>query len=722
LALEQEGKVEQCEALLVPQIDKLGDTEGARILGQHYVNQGKYDEAYSLLSNYCQTRLVQYRDAEKAFTDAWKTAQQAAFEELKKKGKGDPLYERYQRASEQEREEIVDEFIGNALKNDPLVARQRDVMRRQSRVVPVALDFGVVQLHRAQAIAYPRLRKAELQLAEETFLTIGNAVGDSDEFKLNMGKVNYWLGKHDEGKKLLDDILQRNASDFRVKFAVARTLREVGAEVESRNLIDKLYNEEKDEEDKYVAAEYRSLLRNDLDDEILWLSRARPGKPSVKASLAAARGHKAMLEDNEEAAERELRQAAELYASFPESAGAMNDASLCYNSLYQLRGKVDDIGQAARLLEKAVALKPDDSTLIINAASQQWDLAIAQVTASKLDPRVVRLGGRDAVLGYLYRDSIGRDQIVGQFRQHPATTKAIQYFERGILLAPKRRPNYVEAADLFDVLDDVPAQERLLRQIREAQPDTRETVQDSLKSISGENDEKTAKLFNAHQSKIRRLVDSWRSAPPSDERQASLAAGLAILSNSLIGKAVLKNQQVNPDEIVRLAEQAVEVQSSSMADRTLSGAYLFRAHTQLAKSNRDYQRLTKSFQPILPPHYILALGLEDAKIRPAILAHADFKRATKLIEDIGERFPKTGSIDYWMVLRFVDPSAGEAAAQRVREDRSSRLDSQIAVLLHPASPYKALSGSWRLRSEGKDAEAKAVMQELTDYGVKWPQQ
>ena len=55
----------------------------------------------------------------------------------------------------------------------------------------------------------------------------GNAVGDSDEFKLNMGKVNYWLGKQDEGKKLLDDILQRNAGDFHVKYAVARTLRDV---------------------------------------------------------------------------------------------------------------------------------------------------------------------------------------------------------------------------------------------------------------------------------------------------------------------------------------------------------------------------------------------------------------------------------------------------------------------------------------------------------------
>ena len=54
-----------------------------------------------------------------------------------------------------------------------------------------------------------------------------------------------------------------------------------------------------------MAAEFRSLIRKDLDDEILWLTRARQGNPNVKASLAMARGHKAMLEDNDETAERD---------------------------------------------------------------------------------------------------------------------------------------------------------------------------------------------------------------------------------------------------------------------------------------------------------------------------------------------------------------------------------------------------------------------------------
>src|SRR5205823_14841507 len=196
------------------------------------------------------------------------------------------------------------------------------------------------------------------------------------------------------GKKLLDDILQRNAGDFHVKYAVARTLREVGAEVDSRALLEQLYNEEKDENNKYVAARFRSVIRKDLDDEILWLSRARQGDPAVKASLAMARGNKAREESNDEAAVRELQEAAELFISFPETSGSLNDASLCYNGLFYVRGKIEDLSQAARLLEKAVALEPDDSVLMINAASQQFDLAVAQASAGQIDPRFIRYCGR----------------------------------------------------------------------------------------------------------------------------------------------------------------------------------------------------------------------------------------------------------------------------------------------------------------------------------------
>ena len=188
------------------------------------MSQGKYNEAYSLLSNYCQTRLLQYREAEKSFNDAFKSG--AAVGPRRAEKKNARATRSMTAINGRTNKNRIKSSMNSSATHSrrSLVARNREELRRQSRSSGGA-DFGVVQLHRAQAIADPRLRKAELQLAEETFLAIGNAVGDSDEFKLNMAKVNYWLGKHDEGKKLLDDILQRNANDFRVKYAVANAAR-----------------------------------------------------------------------------------------------------------------------------------------------------------------------------------------------------------------------------------------------------------------------------------------------------------------------------------------------------------------------------------------------------------------------------------------------------------------------------------------------------------------
>ena len=296
------------------------------------------------------------------------------------------------------------------MKNDPQVAKHRDALRQASRVVPVALDFGVVQLYRAQGLTNPAERKAELQRAEATFLSLGNAIGDTDEYKLNLGKVNYWLGKSQEGRKLLDEILSRAAGDFRLRMAVIETLREVGAETDARKLVEHMYNKETADDNKFEAAELRALLATDLDDEIAWLNRGRPGDPEIKASLSLARGQKGLRDGDEPLAEQNLRQAAELYTSFPESMASLNDAALCYGGLFHLRGQTDDLRQAARLLERAVSLKPDNSVLMINAADLNFDLALADACSSRIDLRLIHMVGRGGLLGFFYNDGAGRRQ------------------------------------------------------------------------------------------------------------------------------------------------------------------------------------------------------------------------------------------------------------------------------------------------------------------------
>ena len=719
LAVEQEGNFERCEALLTPLADKLAATEGARILGQRYVGQGKFNEAHALLAPYCESRLTQYRSAESAFQSAYEVAQRAAISELEA---DEAFRRRYEQAGPDEQERMVSEHVVAAIKSDSAVARHRESLRQSSRVVPVALDFGVVQLYRAQGLADPAERKAELERAEATFLAIGNAAGDTDEYKLNLGKVYYWLGKSVEGKKLLDEILARNAGDFQIRLAVVATLREVGAETEARKLVEQIYNEETDEDNRYRAAGLRALLFTDLDDEIEWLNRCRVSDPSIKASLALARGNKALQDRDDQAAEQELRQAATLYESFPESSSSLNNAALCYNSLFHVRGELADVRKAATMLERAVSLKPDNSTLMINAADMYYNLALAELCGEQIDLRLIRMSGGDSVLGYLYRDEAGRQRAIAQFKAQPALSKALQYFDKAILLAPKRGPNYAQAADIYATLDDEAALARLLRQMDDAQPDTADAVAETLKHLAGENDEKNAQAMSGMLVACRKFADHWQAAAAGEKRSRSLAAAQINVCGCLLGQSGLPNQTpADPDKIMRLAAEALQLHACSVSEQMQIAALLYRAHAQLVAKNPEYRAFADAYQRHLSSYETLIAGLDRERLRAAILANPDFQQAVTLNLQRSEQFPESAGSDDWMLARHVDAAATERIAKQLRGNKAAALASLIDARLYPASGRTALLRSWRLSAEGKAAEAPALFQRLAEHGVTWPQ-
>ena len=718
-ALEQEGDFERCEKLLLPLADKLADTEGARILGQRHLSQGKFNEAHALLAPYCKSRMAQYRAAEEAFEAAYKQAQETEINILER---NEAFRRRYDAASDEQRQQMVAEKIDEAVKNDPQVAKQRDALRQASRVVPVALDFGVVQLYRAQGLSDPAERKAELQQAETTFLSIGNAIGDTDEYKLNLGKVYYWLGKSKEGRKLLDEILFRAANNFELRMAVAQTLREVGAETDSRNLVEHIYNNATSDDHKYEAAELRALLFFDLDDEIAWLNRARPGDPDVKASLALARGQKGLQDGDEKAAEQNLRQAAELYTSFPESMSSLNDAALCYSGLFHSRGDTADLRQAARLLDRAVSLKPDNSVLMINAADLYFDVALADAFATQIDLRLIHSVGRGGLLGFFYRDGAGRDEVIARLKTSPALAKATQYFDKSILLAPKRGSNYDQASALYTLLDDNAALERILRQIDDAHPDTQETVTETLKYLAGDYDKKTAQTVATAQAASRKLVDHWRAAPAGDKRNRSLAAAQMAAWGALMAKSASPaDSPPDAEELLKLAEEALRTHECSMTEQTLISSLLYRVHAQNVAKSPAYRQFAQKYRRHLTPYETLLLALDQKPLAPAILAHADFKRAVELSKQRLARFPRAVAADDWMMLRYADPAAAEQIARRLGDGTLEGRESQIDLRLHPASSHFAVLESWRLQSTGRAGEATAVFQKLNKQGVRWPQ-
>src|SRR5205814_4714051 len=64
LIYENARELDQSYELLAPYRQRLGATEGARILGQHLLQGGQYEEAYGLLQPYVQARLDQLHQME----------------------------------------------------------------------------------------------------------------------------------------------------------------------------------------------------------------------------------------------------------------------------------------------------------------------------------------------------------------------------------------------------------------------------------------------------------------------------------------------------------------------------------------------------------------------------------------------------------------------------------------------------------------------------------
>src|SRR6185436_15425247 len=108
------------------------------------------------------------------------------------------------------------------------------------------------------------------------FLAIKGLAGGTDEYRLFLGQVYYWLGKSKEGKELFDQLLESKQRSYSALMALGRTLRDVGDMDGARNLVEEAYTAGKDNHEKYDAASMRAHVPKSLDDEIAWIKKSDP--------------------------------------------------------------------------------------------------------------------------------------------------------------------------------------------------------------------------------------------------------------------------------------------------------------------------------------------------------------------------------------------------------------------------------------------------------------
>jgi tetratricopeptide (TPR) repeat protein len=718
---QAQGDLARCEAVLAPHEARLGQLEGAAILGSIRANQGKYDPAYALLNPFVEARLGRLRAAEQEHADAVQRVQDRALNELNQGTTASFPFDRYHKAGQAEQAAMVQNYLDKAIKADPAVQATQQALAAEAPVISAALDLGTVLLHRAQGRADPAARKADLEKAEKTFLAIRGLAGESDQFRLYLGQVYYWLGKPGEGRKLFDDLLRAHQRDTALLQGVARVLREVGAVSEARTLIEEAYNKETDPAKKQAAAHFRSVLFTDLDDEILWLGRSGTGNPQVLASLSAARGNKAEREGKEGEAARQYRQALETYAKMAENPATLNNSALVHFALYHLDHDPEQYARGIDKLDRAIALKPGDSILLHNAAGVVLESALRDAIGPALDFKVLKRGADLDLLSFAYRDREGKQQVIARVRKHPGVLKARGYYEKLLVLAPKREDPYSQLAALHEYVRDVDGLRGLWQRLQGVELDLADKNRETLDFYAGKDDAKKLAEFKVALERQQGIVQSARKS-----RDRTFAVAAALLVRLQLG--VSGQLPPDADAAVRLAEEAHAAAPSAGTQGVLFSALFYRAHQSLAKSEPAYADLAARTRRSLGSTLLTWILGREGPLRARALAHPDVQRALALKVEQAAAFPDDMGPGTWALLRAAHPKEAARIAEDVRGTRAAeagRMDEikrSIDRVLSPLSANAALDSYWALLLAGKEKEGDDLLRSLAAKGVPLPVQ
>jgi tetratricopeptide (TPR) repeat protein len=712
---ESQDELDRCEKLLAPHAPRLGASEGARILGHIYASQGKFNEAHALLTPYANERLEKFQAAQTNYENALKASEQRALNGLQSGAAPGFNFNKYRSVPKDQQSAMITEYMINAIKNDPSLTPLREAVIKESNVVPVALDLGIVTLHRAQTQNDPAARKADLEQAEKTFLAVRGAVGESAQFRINLAQVYYWLGKHDEGKKLFDDVLASEKRGSDTLLHCAHILREVGINSEARKLAEEAYEKEPDQDKKYSAASMRALLRTDLDDEITWLSRANTSQPGVKASLCYSRGNKAISEGKDEEAAKQLRECVAIYAKQLDSSASLNNAALAYMSLFRVTGDRAELDRAGEMLDKAVGLEPSNALLLHNAADNILKTALRDVAGDAIDFKVLKIDGSVELLSHLYRDRASRDALRKRVRQHSGVVKARSYLDRLVVLSPKNIYSYTELSSLHGFTHDAVALRALAKRLEEVELDVADAGKRSLEYYAGKDEAR-------YRTEAKASTARWQGIMKNlgDRKDKTFALASVRLSGALLHEYGL-GLPADLNEAVRLAEQAHKAAPSRATYWGVVAALLTRATRDLAKTDKTFAAMAQKTRRSVDAAFLIPIALaKEGKTSEAVSANKDVQRVLELTLNSALEFKDEPSEWSWAMIQPVEPDEARKLAATWQADPLNRWERSINAKLAPYSATTALTVYWSHRMTGDDAKAKAALKEFAARKVPLP--
>ncbi len=714
---ERQEKFDDCKRLLVPITDELALSEGARVLGQIHSREGELDQARKLLLPYTKGRLKRFHDAEQRWQQTYERLRNDVFDKLNSEKAPGFNYAAYDRLSKAKQIEMVESYVDAQLEDNQQMVDAQDAVMAASSVVPVALDLGVVLLRHSQTLSDPDERKKDLEEAEQTFLAVRSMAGESDEFRLYLGQVYYWLEKQDEARKLFDELLAANGRSFQMLMAVGGTLREVGAEGEARKILEEAYTKGSGQDEKHQAAALRGLTSIDQDDKITWLRRGDQTDMHTRAALELALAGKAREGGDDAAAQQHLRESIKLNDQLGETTATLNNAALCYFELAGITGNDSDFNQGVEMLEKAVALEPSDSILVFNTASALLQSGCLQVLGRKINLKLVKQQASLDRFDFLCQNGADRAKFSDALRANPHFAKALEYLDRVLVLAPQKGDAYGVVANVGSFSNDTRAFSDLLARIERVQLDMGHSVDQMKEHLAGKRDQQYIEMS---QQAIKEAQTAMAAARGKDAVTFAVAVNGFVNANSTL---LLLGQNVDAEALVRLAEEAYASAPSLGSQSCLETALYCRAQLALARSEPAFAEMVATTGRLLGSGYLIGVALsQPGPLRAAALANADVQRIVKLREQRCENDPDARGPFSWVVLNAAGSAHASEIAGAVRSGRleSFLTEAQVKFALGPASLPAALEVFWAQTVLGNEDAGKAALRKVADNGIPLP--
>lgn len=717
LVYERQRDAERCFRLLKPLADKLGASEAARVFGELLFLKGKLDDARKFLTAYIEKRRPELESLEAAHADVSPKANTDLLARIESGSAPGFPYQEWERADPAERLALERDYL-----NAHLMAnlRVREVQVPLKRFAQACQNLAQVHLARAGLAPGPAGRRAELLRADEVLLSAGAWANDRDEFRLARAQLALLLGRDEQAKQIVNNLLSDRGRTFESLVGVADALRAIGKALPSaRSLAEEAYEKEKDPHKKHQAAVLRAEVAEGADDRLAWLARADPNDVGVQARLTQARGLHARDKGQVDEAVRLLRESLSLFARLPRRAEVLHYEGRTALALFALGGEEVDLARGVTLLDQAIAQAPNDGRLLGEAVAAVSEAALHKLLAGVLDLKGRQVNVHPSLLRFLYRDRKGRDALLATVRDDPHVTWATVRGERLMEMMPREAGVLGHLAAIAVETRDLPELRKLEQHLRKTEPDLEDAIRRALDHYAGTSDaEVRAKLAG----NVRRWESEYerlRSGP----RGPTFAVAAATLAQYLAEYATLA-EDVDADRVVRLAEEAHAAAPSEKTTGQLANALLLRAHRRTLVTRRaepEYLRATERAQRTLAPGYLVVLTLSRGGKPAAVLAaDADVRRAGSLIAELVTALPDGAGPWGYHLLRATHPKEADRVAEGVRKDEFGSLTRAVMLKLSPANVATTLESYWGLRLAGKEDEARAVLRRCAALGAPMP--